>query len=80
MNLVQRLRLHYAPDSFPVKAADRIEELEKVLSLYADPGFYHGCGFHFDRPTGGFDEDFSDNDLYDYPKPGKLARSILSDE
>jgi hypothetical protein len=63
------------------RQAAEIERLRGALSVYADPGFYHGCAFMFDRPTGGFDEDFSldhgDED-YDYEKPGKLARAALA--
>lgn len=51
-----------------------------ALHLYADEGFYHGCSFEFDRPTGGFDEDFDedDNSSYDRPMPGKAARHALA--
>jgi len=59
----------------------RIEDLEKVLDFYADPETYHGCHFDFDRPTGGFDKDFSYNhghEDYDRPMPGQKARDILS--
>lgn len=61
------------------KMKKRIAELEDALKVYADPEFYHGCSFIFDRPTGGFDEDFSivkDSD-YHRPMPGKLARKVL---
>jgi hypothetical protein len=53
------------------------DALLAALDLYADPVFYHGCAFMFDRPTGGFDEDFGPNEDYDYDKPGKLARETL---
>lgn len=59
----------------------RIEDLEKALDFYADPETYHGCSFMFDRPTGGFDEDFSNNhghEDYDRPMPGQKARDVLS--
>jgi hypothetical protein len=54
--------------------------LLKALELYADPGFYHGCGFMFDRPTGGFDGDFSKDPTgqYDRKMPGKLARQAIA--
>lgn len=55
-----------------------IQSIEDALAQYADPGFYHGIGFRFDKPCGGFDEDFSISDSeYDYKKPGKLAREVL---
>lgn len=57
-------------------AADN-ERLRAALSVYADPSFYHACVFMFDRPTGGFDEDFDFDAEYDRPMPGKLAREVL---
>ena len=56
-----------------------LKALIEALETYADEAFYHGCAFLFDRPTGGFDEDFdqSEDSEYDYPKPGKLARETL---
>lgn len=80
-------------DSAPVLAhlcavaGDRItelcaenERLMEALSFYANVGIYHGCSFMFDRPTGGYDEDFDDDHgdpFYDRPMPGKLARQAL---
>ena len=67
-------------DKMIVKQDRKIVELEAALEFYADPGTYHGCAFMFDRPTGGFDEDFSEDhgdDFYDYAKPGKKAREAL---
>lgn len=55
--------------------------LRKTLEIYADPGFYHACSFAFDRPTGGFDEDFSEDhgdEYYERPMPGKAARQALA--
>lgn len=63
-------------DTVEVKKEDLLEMVE-TIQLYADPGFYHGCGFVFDRPTGGFDEDFSYDENYQRPVPGKLARQTL---
>jgi len=52
--------------------------LRTALGMYADPSFYHGCAFLFDRPTGGFDEDFDYDEEYERDMPGKLARETLS--
>jgi hypothetical protein len=55
--------------------------LEEALRTYADPTFYFGVAFMFDRPTGGFDEDFSEVEWPDgriVSKPGKLARRALA--
>ena len=52
-----------------------------ALMVYGNPEFYHACAFMFDRPTGGFDEDFQrrhGHPDYDRPMPGKLARSALA--
>jgi hypothetical protein len=60
-----------------------VERLREALEFYADPETYHGCAFLFDRPTGGFDDDFdSDHGHEDYnrPMPGKLARAALSEK
>jgi hypothetical protein len=54
-----------------------IEKLSDALAVYADPSFYHACSFMFDRPTGGFDEDFDFDSDYDRDMPGKLARDTL---
>lgn len=61
--------------------ARREREMREALEFYADPEVYHGCAFMFDRPTGGFDEDFSDDHGhggYDREMPGKRARAALS--
>jgi len=65
-----------------VRKADRnkIGTLEETLVFYADPETYHGCAFMFDKPTGGFDEDFSadhGHEDYDRSMPGQKARDIL---
>lgn len=57
-----------------------MEKLLNALEFYGDPTTYHACGFDFDRPCGAFEDDFSESDIYDYPKPGKLAREILGYE
>lgn len=57
------------------------DRLEAALEFYADPDTYFGCGFLFDRPTGGFDSDFDDgHEDYDRPMPGKAARAALRGE
>lgn len=61
------------------EAADEIEKLRAALEVYADPGFYHACMFMFDRPTGGFDEDFDYDEDYERDMPGKLARAALKE-
>jgi hypothetical protein len=50
-----------------------------ALEVYADAGFYHACSFAFDRPTGGFDKDFSKDPTMQYARkmPGKEARKTL---
>ena len=56
------------------------EAMAWALEFYAEPETYHACAFMFDRPTGGFDEDFDDehgHEDYDRPMPGKRARSAL---
>lgn len=66
----------YAPESFI-----NVEVLIEALGFYADPETYHACGFMFDRPTGGFDEDFDEDhghEDYDRPMPGKKAREALT--
>jgi hypothetical protein len=55
-----------------------IDMLGEALRMYADPTFYHAITIIGDRPTGGFDEDVSMTEEYDYPKPGKLARETLA--
>jgi len=57
-----------------------LAEVVEVLWFYADPGTYHGMAVMFDPPTGGFDEDWSEDHgdpNYPYAKPGKRARAIL---
>ena len=54
------------------------ERLRAALEVYADPSFYHACSFMFDRPTGGFDEDFDYDDEYERDMPGKHARETLA--
>lgn len=52
-----------------------------TLDFYADPEVYHGVAFLFDRPGGGFEEDFDEDhghEFYDRPMPGKMARNTLS--
>lgn len=82
-----RVADHEADKAAAVSAATaelrrECEGLRRALSIYADPGFYHGCAFTFDRPTGGFDADFSQDeavaDLYERPMPGKTARECLA--
>jgi hypothetical protein len=58
---------------------ERMGVLTEALAFYADPETYHACGFMFDRPTGGFDEDHGHED-YDRPMPGKRARQALADQ
>ncbi len=60
---------------------EKLEMAMEALEFYADEETYHACAFLFDRPTGGFDEDFSkeDGSEYDRPMPGKLARAALAD-
>lgn len=54
-------------------------EAVRILATYADAAFYHGCCFAWDRPTGGFDDDFMYSQEYDYAKPGKMAALFLQD-
>jgi hypothetical protein len=65
--------------SDPLLPAEIQEQMVIALAMYADPGFYHGCGFAFDRPTGGFDQDFAITDGYDRPMPGDYARTVLTE-
>lgn len=56
------------------------EQVLSALSFYADQESYHAVGFYFDRPCGGFDEDFEEDHghpYYDRPMPGKQARAAL---
>lgn len=61
------------------EAESERELLRDAVKFYADEGVYHGCSFSFDRPTGGFDDDFSldAGSEYDRPMPGKRAREAL---
>lgn len=56
---------------------EKLDVALKALAFYADPTTYHGIAVLADQPTGGFDEDVSDTEYYDYPKPGKLARETF---
>ncbi len=52
----------------------------EALEEYANPENYHAVAFLFDRPCGGFADDFSDDHGhpdYDRAMPGKLARETL---
>lgn len=60
-----------------VNQAKEVERMREALEVYADPSFYHACSFLFDRPTGGFDEDFDYDEDYGREMPGKLAREAL---
>ncbi len=42
-----------------------LETLLEALDFYANPDTYWACSFMFDRPTGGFDDDFSDHKEYE---------------
>jgi len=60
---------------------DERDRLREALAFYADPGTYHAVAFLFDRPCGGFEEDFSrdhGDDFYERSMPGKTAREALS--
>jgi hypothetical protein len=69
--------------------SEEIEKYQRALGMlydaliwYARPDFYHAVGFAFDSPCGGFDEDFSKDDLtesYGYRRemPGKMARAAI---
>lgn len=79
-DLVERLWKSDEASSLTNEAARKIEKLEAALNFYADPETYHACTFLFDRPTGGFDDDFSDDhghEDYDRPMPGTIARDAL---
>lgn len=68
-----------------------LETLLEALDFYANPDTYWACSFIFDRPTGGFDDDFSDHKEYgdfldgntpdcyyeDRERPGMTARKAL---
>lgn len=54
-----------------------------VVEFYADPENYHAISFLFDRPCGGFADDFDEDHGhpdYNRPMPGKLARGLLRGE
>lgn len=57
-----------------------IDALYTALSVYADPGFYHGVSIIGDGPTGGFDEDYDsahgDEDTAGF-RCGSLARQTI---
>lgn len=62
----------------PLTVREQIRLLE-ALAFYADYDTYFACAFRFDRPTGGFDEDFSKDPRF--PKtfrPGKKARKVIN--
>ena len=67
------------PGSVPDALEASALRLVDALKVYADPGFYHACMFMFDRPTGGFDEDFDYDEEYERAMPGKLARMTLDE-
>jgi len=54
-----------------------LNALVEVVAFYADPETYDAIAIVVDRPCGEFGDDFSDNNDYDYPKPGKLARDTF---
>lgn len=56
---------------------EQLEIALDALAFYADPETYHAIMILADKPTGGFDEDLSENDYYDYDKPGKRAREAF---
>lgn len=56
-----------------------LNTLIEALAFYSDPETYHAVSVIVDRPCGEFADDFSDNDDYDYPKPGKLARDTFKE-
>lgn len=65
------------------KLTDENERLRAALEQYANPAFYHAIMFMFDRPCGGFADDFSDDHgdaFYDRPMPGKAAREALQNK
>ena len=41
-------------------------KLREALEFYADPENYHAIGFRFDRPCGGFADDFSDDHGHEF--------------
>lgn len=65
------------PETKSLAVEDQCALIE-ALSLYGNPQFYHGVSFRFDRPTGGFDEDFDHSEEYERDMPGKYAREVLT--
>jgi len=61
------------------RANEYAVRLAETLALYADPDFYFAVAFMFDRPCGGFADDFDRPDGDRYDRPGKAARAALSD-
>jgi hypothetical protein len=62
------------------KRDETIAILREALRFYADPGNYHAISFMFDRPCGGFADDFSKDhgdEFYRRRMPGALARRVL---
>lgn len=71
--------------------AEELIKLINALEFYADPDTYWACSFMMDRPTGGFDDDFSDFQEYgdfldgstpacyyeDRERPGLTARKAI---
>ena len=71
--------------------AEALIKIIDALEFYANPDVYWACSFMFDRPTGGFDDDFSDFQEYkdfldgstpdcyyeDRERPGLNARKVL---
>ena len=57
---------------------EQVRVLREALEIYANPDFYFACSFFFDRPTGGFDEDFDYDEQYERDMPGKIARAALA--
>lgn len=55
-----------------------LNELSEAVAFYADPETYHAISFISDSPCGEFSNDLSNNNYYDYPKPGKLGRYVLN--
>ena len=61
-----------------VRLREQVRMLREALEIYANPDFYFACSFFFDRPTGGFDEDFDYDEQYERDMPGKIARAALA--
>lgn len=54
-----------------------LSDYVSALAFYAEPNTYFATAFMFDRPAGAFEEDFSYDEEYQRPMPGKLARQVL---